>query len=80
MGGEIEKVGSGIAILGRYGVIGVMLGMLLLIGCSYFGVYKLATNHIAHAQETSIMFTSAFNENTKALTELTDAVKYLRNN
>jgi len=69
---------KGLEILGRSGIIGVMLGMLILIGAMGFGLYKLSTNHITHAMETSMMFTEVVKDNTKVLTELTDAIHDLK--
>lgn len=78
MANNNNSYGKGLSILGRYGIIGVMLGLILLAGFAGYGLYNLATNHIGHAQRTSEIFTEAFNENTKALIKLEGAIRDLK--
>ena len=54
--------------LTEYGVYGVMVGLIILAGGAVYLLYKFASNHSDH-------FTKAFNKNTKALTQLTGAIK-----
>ena len=51
--------GKGLAILGRYGLIGVMLGLLALTAFCVGIIYRISTNHIEHSTEQAQAFTEA---------------------
>jgi len=45
---------KGLAILGRNGIIGVMLGLLILTGFVIYISFKQSSNHIQHSTEAII--------------------------
>ena len=57
-----------IVSLGKYGVVGVMIALILLCGITIYLLWKLATNHINHSN-------AVFRENTEALVELKQFLK-----
>ena len=49
---------KGLAILGRNGIIGVMLALVLLVVFVMWIYFNTVSNHIEHSTEASIMLTA----------------------
>lgn len=64
----MDPVSQSFVDLAKYGTTGVMLALIMLVAGALYAMWKLASNHITHSNDI-------FRENTKALTELTGAIK-----
>jgi len=69
---------KGLEILGRRGIIGVMLGLLLLTGGVIYLNYKLSSNHISHSTAVLVELTEVVRASSETNKDLAEAVTELR--
>lgn len=58
-----EEAVNSIVELGKYGTVGVIIALILLVGFSFFMFYKFANHHSKASNE-------AINNNTKVLSSI----------
>lgn len=72
-----EKLAGNIVKLGRLGLVGVMIGLIVLTGFSVYALWNLVGNHLDHSTQATIHNTDAWNKNTEVLGELKGSVNLL---
>lgn len=59
---------SNVVELGKYGVVGVMIALILLSGAAIYFLWKFACNHVEHSNDI-------MNKNTEMLTKLSTLIE-----